>query len=315
MSAHALPEPFLERLRCIVPASQWSSITQTFTEPKPTTFRVNTLKATVPAIRDQLTEAGLHLEPVPWYCDAFILRRGRLRELQETVAYRDGAIYVQSLSSMLPALVLDPQPGEAVLDLTAAPGSKTTQIACLMQHQGRITANDNNKIRFYKLRANVIQQGVGDIELTLQHGETFGTRRPNAFDRVLVDAPCSAEGRFLLSEPKSYRFWRPGKIHEMARKQRRLLRSAIEAVRPGGVVVYSTCTFAPEENEGVIDWALAQCGDAIEVGLFTLGVSNAQPGLTQWEGASFHPSLRNTRRILPTDAMEGFFIARLRKSA
>ncbi len=298
-----------------MPPSQWSSVVHTFSEPRPTTFRVNTLKTTAIAVREELSAQGFHVEPVPWYRDAFILRRGRLRELQETARYRDGAIYVQSLSSMLPALVLDPQPGEVVLDLTAAPGSKTTQIACLMQHQGRITANDNNKIRFYKLRANVIQQGVGDIELTLQHGETFGRRHPNAFDRVLVDAPCSAEGRFLLSEPKSYRFWRPGKIHEMARKQRRLLRSAIDAVKPGGVVVYATCTFAPEENEGVVHWVLAQCGEAVEVEPFTLGVSNVTPGLAQWEEASYHPSVRQTQRILPTNEMEGFFIARLHKRA
>ncbi|MBI2093707.1 MAG: RsmB/NOP family class I SAM-dependent RNA methyltransferase [Candidatus Omnitrophica bacterium] len=308
-----LPELFLERLRHVVPSSGWNSVTHSFIEAKPTTFRVNTLVASIEPIRQALSEAGFLTERVNWYPDAMILRRGRLRDLQTLELYRDGKIYVQSLSSMLPPLILDPQPGETVLDIAAAPGSKTTQIACLMKAQGRLIANDNNRIRFFKLKANVSQQKALNVELSLRYGETIGRSLPESFDRVLVDAPCSSEGRFLASEPASYRYWKPMKIKEMAHKQKRLLFSAISALKPGGLLVYSTCTFAPEENEAVLHWALERFAEMIEIEPFPLGFSNHLPGLTQWEGVRYHPTLSRARRILPTDEMEGFFIARLRK--
>ena len=312
--ARALPALFLERLRRIVPAQRWEAIVSTFTEPKPTTFRVNSLKLPLEAAREQLTTEGFHVERVAWYPDAMILRRGRLRELQQTALYQRGAIYVQSLSSMLPPLILAPRPGETVLDIAAAPGSKTTQMACLMRGQGRIVANDNNRVRGFKLRANVAQQAAGNVEITLCDGEAFGRRHPEAFDRVLADVPCTAEGRFQTAEPKSYRFWKPMKIREMVRKQKRLLAASIAALRPGGVLVYSTCTFAPEENEAVIHRALERFGDAITLEPIALKLSNVTTGLTAWERESFHPSLTRARRILPTNEMEGFFIACVRKT-
>lgn len=216
---------------------------------------------------------------------------------------------------MLPALVLAPQPGETVLDLTAAPGSKTTQIACLMRGQGRMIANDNNRIRFFKLKANVEAQGASNVELSLRAGEVLGRTHPGVFDRVLVDAPCSAEGRFQVREPASLRYWKPRKVQEMARKQRRLLASGLAAVKPGGVLVYSTCTFAPEENEGMVDWALSKFGAAVMLEPIALELPNRMPGLTRWEGKVFDPSVARTARILPTPDMEGFFLARFRKRA
>lgn len=309
-----LPEAFLERLRSIIPSQKWDQIANTFSEPKPTTFRVNTLKANANAVRETLGQSGFRSEPVSWCPDAFILRSGRLRELQETDPYRKGEIYVQALSSMIPVLVLDPKPGEMILDLTAAPGSKTTQIACLMKGEGKIVANDNNKVRFFKLKANVELQGASNVMLSLKHGESFGRTHPGEFDRVLLDAPCSAEGRFDVREPASYRYWKEAKVREMARKQRRLLLSGLSALKPGGVLVYSTCTFAPEENEEIIDWALQKSNGGFRLEKIALPFPNQSPGLNGWEGKMFDPAVRQTLRILPNGQMEGFFIAKLRKS-
>ena len=216
-----LPAEFLERLRKIIPPQKWDEIANTFTEPRPTTFRVNTLKVGAThasPLQEKLEHLGFRLEKVSWYADAFILKSGRLRDLQETKFYKNGEIYVQNLSSMLPPLVLDPQPGERVLDLTAAPGSKTTQIACLMKGEGEILANDNNQIRFFKLKANLeLQVGARSprpeggetpplqIQMMMRPGELFGRDFPESFDRILLDAPCSAEGRFLTTEPASYK--------------------------------------------------------------------------------------------------------------
>jgi 16S rRNA (cytosine1407-C5)-methyltransferase len=308
-----LPERFLERLQSILSPRDADAALRTFAQPKPTTFRVNTLKASVPEVRQPLEAEGFRLEAVPWYPEAFVLREGRLRQLQATTLYQTGMIYVQSLSSMLPPLVLDPRPGEEVLDLTAAPGSKTTQLACLMRGRGRVVANDSHRVRFFKLRANVALQAAHNVHLMLCDGIALGRTSPERFDRVLLDAPCSAEGRFNVHEPSSYRYWKPAKVHEMVRKQKPLLASAIAALRPGGVLVYSTCTFAPEENEGVVDWALKKFGASVSVEAIRLPVTNALAGLGAWEGKSFDPSVRRTVRVLPTASMEGFFLAKLRK--
>lgn len=309
-----LPEAFLNRLHAIVPSQKWDQIANTFSEPKPTTFRVNTLKTNAETVRETLGQSGFRSEPVSWYSDAFVLKSGRLRELQETQSYREGEIYVQALSSMVPVMVLDPKPGETILDLTAAPGSKTTQIASLMRGEGKIVANDNNKVRFFRLKSNIELQGASSVTLSLKHGESFGRMYPEQFDRVLLDAPCSAEGRFNVREPASYRYWKEAKVREMARKQRRLLLSGLSALKPGGVLVYSTCTFAPEENEEIIDWALQKSNGNIQVEKIALPFSNHSAGLAAWAGKSFHPLVKQTIRILPNNLMEGFFIAKLRKN-
>jgi 16S rRNA (cytosine1407-C5)-methyltransferase len=308
-----LPELFLARLRHILPSAKWDAIANTFAESKPTTFRVNLLKSSSGILREKLEHLGFGLERAGWYPDAFILRRGNLRELQKTEVYQKGEIYVQSLSSMLPPIVLNPQPGERVLDLTAAPGSKTTQMAAMMKGLGKIIANDNNKIRFFKLKANVEFQGATNVELSMKGGELFGRQYPEYFDKLLLDAPCSAEGRFDVHEPASYRYWKPAKIKEMSRKQKMLFASAFHALRPEGILVYSTCTFAPEENEGVLNWAVEKFQGKMKFEKINLPFANQMPALGQWEGRSFDPAVRGAVRILPTAEMEGFFIAKISK--
>ncbi len=308
-----LPSLFLERLKKIVGLQKFDSTANTFAEDKPTTFRVNTLKTTPIQIQQELSSQEFRIDAVPWYPEAFIVRKGRLRELQETKAYQEGRIYVQNLSSMLPPLVLAPEGSENILDLAAAPGSKTTQIAMMMKGQGKIIANDNNKIRFFKLKANLELQGCTNVEATLKYGETFGREYPEMFDRVLLDAPCSSEGRFSAHEPSSYSYWKPGKTHEMAQKQKKLMSSALHALRVGGILVYSTCTFAPEENEEVLDWALKRFPNVFQIENIQLSLQNQTPGLMQWEDKKFDPSVYKAKRILPTGEMEGFFVAKLRK--
>jgi 16S rRNA (cytosine1407-C5)-methyltransferase len=308
-----LPDGFLEKLRRMLPSYRFDAVANTFAEAKPTTFRINRLKIETGPLKEKLEAAGFRLESVPWYREAFILKQDSLRDLQKTPSYLEGEIYVQNLSSMLPPLALDPQPDETILDLTAAPGSKTTQMAAMMKGTGRLVANDNNKVRFFKLKANVEQQGAVNVQLSLRYGESFGRSYTGQFDRVLLDAPCSAEGRFLATEPKTFGYWKPAKVKEMMRKQKNLMASAIFAVKPGGLLVYSTCTFSPEENEGVLDWALTRFGDQIETEAWDWQLPNRMAPLTQWDGRSYHPDVARACRILPTGQMEGFFLARLRR--
>jgi 16S rRNA C967 or C1407 C5-methylase (RsmB/RsmF family) len=167
--------------------------------------------------------------------------------------------------------------------------------------------------RFFKLRNNLQAQGATAVRTFLQNGERVWRYRPEHFDRVLLDAPCSSEGRFTTEDPQTYAYWSHRKIAEMARKQRRLLFSGIQALRPGGILVYSTCTFAPEENEAVLDWMLARFGEALAVEPTVLELDNMVSPLPEWNGRVFLPGVAHGRRILPTTSMQSFFIARIRK--
>lgn len=312
--AQKLPKLFLERLARIVPRHKFDSIANTFTERKPTTLRVNTFKSNGKIVEVELRKQGFQLSRVPWYRDAFIVQRGTQRELEKTEVYQRGEIYVQNLSSMIPPLVLKPIPGERVLDLTAAPGSKTTQISAMVNGEGEILAVENDPIRFEKLRANVLLQGTHNVTVVLDDGERVGKKYPEHFDRVLLDAPCSAEGRFLTSEPSSYRYWKLEKVAAVSKIQKKLIHSAFLALKPGGVLVYSTCTFAPEENEAVVDTVLKEFGSEASLEPVDFPLPNSLRGLSRWEGEAFQSALGKTVRILPTFEMEGFFVARLRKS-
>jgi 16S rRNA (cytosine1407-C5)-methyltransferase len=201
------------------------------------------------------------------------------------------------------------------LDLTAAPGSKTTQLCALMKNQGRILANDNNPIRLEKLKANAQNQGATNVE-TLPPGDGGLVWKDNfeKFDRVLLDAPCSSEGRFQLETPSSYGYWREDTNRKMAKDQRRLFKSAFLSLKPGGTMVYSTCTFAPEENEMVLQWALETYGDAIQMEEVSQALPLHTRGLTTWGDLKFNPSVVKSVRVIPTADMEGFFVAKLTKT-
>lgn len=308
-----LPKEFLDRLKALLPQSRYSSVLAAFNKRKPTTFRVNTFKSTAEKVNTVLKAQGYALDVVPWNTNAFILRNNSLRALSQTTAYTQGEIYVQNLSSMLPAIVLDPKPGERVLDIAAAPGSKTTQIASLMQNRGEIVANDTSQARIYRLKANMALQGASIAHISRDDGRAIWKRFPEYFDRTLVDVPCSMEGRFFTEDPKSYTDWSVKKVKDLSHLQRWLLRSAISTTKPGGIIVYSTCTLSPEENEEVIDWILEK--EQGNIALETVHVAHLpfEPSVRSWNGKKFDARITETGRIFPTDLMEGFYVAKLKK--
>lgn len=308
-----LPEAFVARLCEIFPEETCRTIVDSYERPSVTAFRINTLLAQTQPVLDELTVLGLHVHAVPWYAEAFWVEHDQREKLLASRPYQLHHIYVQGLSSMVPPLVLDPRPGERVLDLTAAPGSKTLQIAYLMGGLGEIAAVEYVRSRFFRLRDNLSAQGAGFVRTFLKNGEHVWRNRPEYFDRVLLDAPCSSEGRFDLNDPESLAYWSPKKIKEMAGKQRRLLFSAVQSLRPGGVLVYSTCTFAPEENEVLIDSMLQKFGDALRVVPTGLDLPNLCEPLTEWKRKTLRPDLRHARRILPDGIMEGFFVCKIEK--
>ena len=235
------------------------------------------------------------------------------RALVDSGAAREGRVYLQNPSSMVPVLLLDPRPGEEVLDLAAAPGGKTVQIAGRMDNRGRIAAVESVKARFHRLRRNLERCGVTIARTYLADGGGVGRKVPERFDRVLLDAPCTSEGRFRAGDPASYRYWGPKKIRDMARKQKNLAISAVRSLKAGGVLVYCTCTLGPEENEAIVDGLLERFGEALEVEALDLPEPFTAPILQEWEGRSFHPAVGRCARLAPDETREGFFVARLRK--
>ena len=310
-----LPDAFLDRLGRILAPADLPGALASFSAPLETSFRVCTLLAGEADVLARLAEARIPFEAVAGVPGAYSVAAERRADLLASDVATEGLIYVQNASSQVPVHVLAPQPGERVLDLCAAPGSKTGQLAAAMQNAGEIVAVEKVRGRYYKLRANVAAQGATTVAPRLGSGTSVPHTDPEAFDRVLLDAPCSTEGRFRADVPETTAYWSPRKIKEMRSKQGRLLYAAVQALRPGGTLVYSTCTFAPEENEGALTKALKTFGDRIEVvppGPMP-DAATVRPGLPEWNGRTFHPSVQHARRVLPDGRFEAFFVARIAK--
>jgi NOL1/NOP2/sun family putative RNA methylase len=276
-------------------------------KPLPTDLRWNPFKVTRERLEERLTEAG----------DRWTVPRGspdlyRVEGLPGpglTWAYHLGWYHPQGYTSTLPPVILAPEAGSNVLDLCAAPGGKTSQLAALMMGHGTVVANDVNHSRISVLAANLERLGVPNVLLSQYRGENFPERF--RFDHVLVDVPCSGEGTFRI-DGGSYRPERPGRLRALPRTQLALLLKALRIVRPGGTVLYSTCTWAPEENEAVVAAALSR----VEAELLPLPDElPGQPGITFWGGTEWPDELTRTMRFWPqhTDSW-GFYCAHLRSA-
>ncbi|MEM7000980.1 MAG: RsmB/NOP family class I SAM-dependent RNA methyltransferase [Pseudomonadota bacterium] len=223
-----------------------------------------------------------------------------------------GQLYIQSAASYAAARALNPQPGEEVLDLAAAPGGKTIAMAAMMQNTGRLAAVEPVVRRFHRLQANLERCGVENVALYQRDGRGVGRAVPARFDRVLLDAPCSSEARINFADPQTYQHWQPRKVAEAQRKQHGLLASAYAALKPGGRLLYCTCSFALEENELVVAKLLKRS----DAQLLVLPASDyAVPGLTDVPGRNLPAALQMTQRWLPDGAIEGFYMALIGKPA
>ncbi|WP_200531758.1 RsmB/NOP family class I SAM-dependent RNA methyltransferase [Halorubrum sp. LN27] len=276
--------------------------------PLPSVVRVNEMAASPARVREAFDDEGVSYEPVDWHDGLFRLPDGNPGG---NWPYVHGWTHGQEEVSVLPGLALDPQPGERVWDACAAPGSKTTQIADAMDDEGTVVANDNNLGRLSALRHNAERLGITNAIVTNQDARNFSTK-PLAFDefdRALVDAPCSCEGT-CRKNPDVVDQWTLDHVHAVAGIQKGILARAVQATRPGGTVVYSTCTFAPEENEAVLDHVLA--AEDCEVVEFELPLDTV-PGVTEWEGETYDESVTRAHRVYPHhNDTGGFFCAKLR---
>ena len=221
----------------------------------------------------------------------FLLEPG---ELGRAIEHILGYYYIQELASMLPIIALAPKEGETILDLCSAPGSKTTQMASEMNNTGTIIANELSLGRIKILASNLERCGVTNTIITKKEGSALCKRLKKGnfqFNKILIDAPCSGEGT-LRSTPKTYIMWNIKTIKYLPRIQEQLIESALEILKPKGEIIYSTCTHAPEENEGVINQILQKHKGKIKLETISLPVKYRK-GITKWEDENYDKSVEN----------------------
>ncbi len=281
-------------------------------KPEPRAIRINTIKASKPEVEKRLQELKVPYRPVPFNDLGLIIEDDHV-PLSQTIDFFLGKFYYQGVSSQIPALILNPQPGEKVLDMTASPGSKSTQIAALMNNTGFLVLNDVSMKRLQALNTNIQKVGAVNYAVYRQPGERIGNVLPEYFDKVLLDAPCTALG-IMHSHPEVYSWWTYRRMQKIVEKQRQLLISAYKALKVGGEMVYSTCSIAPEENEMLIQFMLDHYPlEILEVDAHWH--EKFLPGLTEYEGKKFTPEMERAIRVLPhIHEMEGFFVIKLRKT-
>ena len=267
------------------------------------TLRANTLKAMREDIAVQLDAARIRWQPVSWYDDAFVIEGAREDAIRSLPAYADGGVYLQSLSSMVPALVLEARAGEDVCDMCAAPGGKTSQIAALSGGKALIMACEMHAPRAEKLEYNLGKLGASNV--TVMRTDARRLDDFFSFDRILVDAPCSGSGTLRIGDANLHKRFTPALVEKSRKAQRALLGKALGLLKPGGTLVYSTCSVLACENEDTVRECLnrAPRGASYEIEPIELPGIDGMPTLPT--------SLEGCLALCPTDLYEGFFVAKI----
>lgn len=279
----------------------------------PRTFiRCNTLKIGTSELLSKLRKKWEVSQPFPSNPEIMLVESSLPPGgLGNSIEHILGYYYIQEISSMLSPIALDPQPGEFILDLCASPGSKTTQIASYMENTGTLIANDLKLDRIKILASNMERCGVLNTIVTKNDSISLCSRFSKVgwkFDRILLDAPCSGEGT-LRSSPKTFVIWNRKVVDNLSRQQKKMIAFAFKCLKKGGTLVYSTCTHSPEENEGVVDFALKNFPVKVESISLPL---KCRSGVLKWNDEEYSEEVGKCCRIYPQDNdSEGFFIAKM----
>lgn len=267
-----------------------------------TTLRVNNIKSDISKVKDQFIKNSIAFENVPWYKDALIIENASENIIRELEIYKNGEIYMQSLSSMIPVITLDPRKGEDILDMAAAPGGKTTQIASISNNEVNITACEKNKIRCERLKYNLEKQGVKRVNVIAQDARKLDSYF--SFSKILLDAPCSGSGIININNKNSIENFTQELLYRSIKTQKELLNKAIQILKKNGELVYSTCSILKDENENILQDFISK-GNVKIVPIIKDDLVKSIPLLpTKIDG---------TICILPNEFYEGFFVAKLRK--
>lgn len=274
-------------------------IIEGYSKKRPTTFRVNTVKTDINTVKDELQNLKINFREINWNKNAFILDDET--EIRQTSLYENGEIYIQNLSSMIPPIVLAPKAGESILDMAAAPGGKTTQMANLSDNKAMITACEKNKIRAERLKYNLEKQGAGRVNVMQQDARKLSDFF--SFDKILLDAPCSGSGTINVFDNNVEKYYTKELLNRSIKTQKELLRKAEKIVKSDGEIIYSTCSILKEENENIVKEIL----DKTNLEIIPIDEKD-------FEGIPLLPvTIPGTICVCPNELYEGFFVAKLRK--
>lgn len=262
-------------------------------EEKPVTLRVNTIKSNAEKVKIELEKNNIEYEIVEWNKLAFIIKNVKEEEIRKLDIYNNGEIYLQSLSSMIPAIIIDPKERENILDMTAAPGGKTSQIAAIANNKVFLTACEKNKIRLDRLQYNMQKQGVKNINIMQEDSRKLSNYF--SFDKILLDAPCSGSGTENVFNSN----FTEELIKRSCKTQEELLTKALSILKHGGEMVYSTCSILKEENEEILNKVLKK----FKAQIVPIQIPKEIPVLPT--------SIDGVATICPTKLYEGFFVAKI----
>lgn len=278
-----------------------NKVLEGYSQKRMVTFRVNTLKTSIEKVEEVLKNNNIEFKKVSWSDVAYIVKNVREDTLKELEIYKKGEIYLQSLSSMLPPIVLEPKENTDILDMCAAPGGKTTELASLTNNNANITACELNKIRIEKLKYNIEKQGATSVYIMQED-----SRKINdffSFDNILLDAPCSGSGTLNIEDVNLEKIFTEKLIEKSQKTQLELLSKAVKILKQGQKMVYSTCSILNKENEEIVEKILKD--NKIEIVPIEFKGKEELPLLpTKIDG---------TLCVMPTKLYEGFFIAKIRK--
>ena len=296
-----IPEFLVELLKNQYGSELTEKILEGYSTKRKTTFRVNTLKAKVEDIKDILERENIKYENVSWSDEAFILENLNEDKLRALDIYKNGEIYLQSLSSMMPPLILNPKEDADILDMAAAPGGKTTQMAALSNNKAHITACEMNNIRLERLKYNIEKQGASCVYVMQKDSRKIDDFF--SFDQILLDAPCSGSGTLVASDVNLNKYFTQKLIEKSVNSQITLLKKAINILKKGSEMIYSTCSILNVENEDVLRKVMKE--KRVEI---------VPIELEETDNLKLLPvSIAGTVCVCPNEYYEGFFIAKLRK--
>lgn len=276
-------------------------------------IRINTLVTNPETLLPHLTALGWQGEKIEWSPDGYSLSAGQAN-IRDSELVSSGQVYIQNAASWLPPILLSPQPGERILDVCAAPGGKTTHIAALSHNKAHITANDNSRARLAKLQSVCAQMHAAIEQFTLFDARMLARKlEGRQFDKIMLDAPCSGEGMMQLDNDKDFSSWSVAQIKRLQQLQKQVIRQAWALLAPGGTLVYSTCTMAPEENEAVIDYALRSL-EGVQIAPITIELPNRVSTVGEWNGKTFAADVSGAMRLIPSREVEAFFVCTLVKT-
>jgi len=293
---------FFERINKINP-----KIIDGLKEKKEFSFRINRHKADLEVIND-LKKEGFRPKKVEWNEYVYTLPIEERKKITKSTPYTLNNIYIQNLSSIIAALNLNINENDWVLDLAAAPGGKSLIFS---EIANKVSAVEPDKKRFFRMKRNFKEHGAKNIQTYNKDGRFVYKATGEMFDKVFLDAPCSSEAHIDLE--KGITWWNLKRVKRFSKLQKELIISAFECLKPGGEMIYATCTFSPEENEEVIDFLLKKYENAY-VKEVNLPINNIQEGITNWEEKKYNEEVKKAIRILPKDAFSGFFFCKIGKA-